>query len=239
MKRALKILGVIVAVLAVAAGIFWFVVFGNNKPIVDGEKLAPGIEIIKDGFVSVAMIDVAPHQVVLIDAGNDEHATAIRKALARRGLNPTSVVGIFLTHGHPDHMNGARNFPDAKIFALATEVPLIGKTLHVNYALRNGAVVDVGAGHFEVLPVPGHTPGSAAILTNGVLFLGDSAGANSASDMTYAVRLFTKDHAQNVASLKALAELLARRRGEIKVLAFAHTGPIRDFGALEEFAQRN
>ena len=44
MKRALKILGVIVAVLAVAAGIFWFVVFGNNKPIVDGEKLAPGIE---------------------------------------------------------------------------------------------------------------------------------------------------------------------------------------------------
>jgi glyoxylase-like metal-dependent hydrolase (beta-lactamase superfamily II) len=84
--------------------------------------------------------------------------------------------------------------------------------------------------------VPGHTPGSAVYLARGVLFFGDSAGASKDGAMMKAVRLFSKDSGRNVASLKALAARLQPRSPEIKILAFAHTGPLAGFQPLAAFA---
>jgi hypothetical protein len=73
-------------------------------------------------------------------------------------------------------------------------------------------------------------------LARGVLFFGDSAGASKEGTMMKAVRLFSKDSGQNVAALKALASRLQPRSQEIKMLAFAHTGPLTGFEPLAAFA---
>ncbi|MGH7435561.1 MAG: hypothetical protein ACRENE_07785, partial [Polyangiaceae bacterium] len=84
---------------------------------------------------------------------------------------------------------------------------------------------------------PGHTPGSAVYLARGVLFFGDSAGASKTGEVMRAVRWFSKDPAQNVASLKALYERLLPRQAEIKVLAFGHTGSLAGLDPLGSFAK--
>jgi glyoxylase-like metal-dependent hydrolase (beta-lactamase superfamily II) len=229
MKRVLKWLGLVVLLLVVAAGAVWYSAFGSNKPIVDGQAVAPGVQTVKDGFVSVFLVDSGPSKVVLVDAGNDKSAKAILLALAARGLTASSVAAIFLTHGHGDHTAGCKAFPDAQVFALGGEVDRIGDAAKVTHPMKDGEVAQVGDLRVEAFAVPGHTDGSAAYLARGVLFFGDSAGASKDGVMMKAVSLFSKDSAQNVASLKSLEGRLAPRASEVQALAFAHTGPLTGF----------
>jgi glyoxylase-like metal-dependent hydrolase (beta-lactamase superfamily II) len=235
-KRILPWVGGVALVLLVAIGAVWYSAFGSNSPIVDQGQLVPGVETIKDGFVSAFMIDVAPGKIALVDAGHDSSGKAILAALARRNLTPASVTAIFLTHGHGDHTAAVKLFPGAQVYALATELPLIGDDLKVDHPLKDGDVIEVGDVPVETFAVPGHTPGSAAFFARGVLFFGDSAGASKAGKVMPAVHLFSKDPAQNIASLKALEARLAPRATDVKTLAFAHTGPLPGFGPLVAFA---
>jgi glyoxylase-like metal-dependent hydrolase (beta-lactamase superfamily II) len=97
-------------------------------------------------------------------------------------------------------------------------------------------VSQVGDLRVEAFATPGHTPGSAVYLARGVLFFGDSAGASKSGEVMPAVRLFTKDPAENVASLKALAARLAPRKADIRAMAFGHTGSLSGLAPLESFA---
>ncbi len=236
MKRALKWVGLVVLLLVIAAASIWYTAFGNNSPIVDGQQVVAGVETVKDGFVSVFVVDVGPGRVALVDAGKDASGKAILSALARRGLTPASVAAIFLTHGHGDHTAACKLFPDAQVYALESEVALIGDAARVTHPLKDGEVADVGDLHVETFAVPGHTPGSAVYLMRGTLFFGDSAGASKDGVMMKAVRLFSKDSAQNVTSLKALEARLQPRATEVKALAFAHTGPLVGFEPFAAFA---
>jgi hydroxyacylglutathione hydrolase len=238
MKRAWKWVGLAVLVIGIMLGSGWYSAFGKNSPIVDGLGVAPGVETVKDGFVSIFMLDAGPGKVALIDAGKDRSGRALLNALARRGLTRESVNAIFLTHGHGDHTAACKLFPDAQVFAMEEEVPLIGEAAKVTHPLKDGEVANVGDLRVEVFRVPGHTPGSAAYLALGVLFFGDSAGASKDGVMMKAVRLFSKDSGQNVASLKALEARLLPRASEVKELAFAHTGPLEGFRPLATFASR-
>lgn len=238
MKRVLKWVGLVVLLLVAGAGALYYSVFGDNLPIVDGQQIVPGVETVKDGFVSVFVLDVGPGKVALVDTGNDASGKALLAALGRRGLTPASVSAVLLTHGHPDHTAGCKLFPGAEVYALKTEIPLIGDAAKVTHPLEDGDVFDVGALHVETFAVPGHTAGSAVYLAKGVLFFGDSAGASKSGKMTKAVRLFSKDSAQNVASLDALEARLAPRAAEVKVLAFAHCGPLTGFEPFAAFAAR-
>ncbi|CAN5465174.1 MBL fold metallo-hydrolase [soil metagenome] len=238
MKRFLKWAGIVLLVLLVGVGGLFYSVFGSNLAVVDGQEIEPGITTVKDGFVSVFVLDVGPGKVVLVDTGNDKTAKATLDALTRRGLTAASVAAILLTHGHPDHTSGCRAFPDVPVYALEVEIPIVGDACKVTHPLHDGDVVDIGDLHVEVFSVPGHTVGSAVYLTRGVLFFGDSAGANKSGELTRAVRLFSKDSAENVASLKALDVRLKPRSGEIKKLAFAHTGPLTGLGPLDTFASQ-
>ncbi len=238
MKRALKWLGLVLLVIAVVLGAVWYSAFGNNSAIADAQVLAPGVETVKDGFVSAFVLDAGHGEVALIDAGNDKSGKAILAALARRGLAASAVKAIFLTHGHGDHVAGCKVFPDARVYALQADVALVGDHAKVTHPLEDGAITDVGELRVETFSVPGHTPGSVVYLARGVLFFGDSAGASKDGTMMKAVRLFTKDSAENVRSLHALAERLTPRAQEIKTLAFAHTGPLSAFEPLATFARR-
>jgi hydroxyacylglutathione hydrolase len=236
MKRVLIGLAAFLLILVIAAGVLFYVAFGSNQPIVDGQELAPEVHVVKDGLVSLVILDVAPGKVALVDCGNDKAGKAILGALTGRGLTPEAVVAIFLTHGHPDHVAGCKLFPKAEVYALENEVPVIGEAAQVTHRLHDGEVSEVGSLRMETFAVPGHTPGSAVFLARGVLFFGDSAGGGKDGDLHPALRLLSKSPEQNKASLKALASRLQPRAAEVKTLEFAHTGPLEGLGPLSAFA---
>jgi glyoxylase-like metal-dependent hydrolase (beta-lactamase superfamily II) len=236
LKRVAIVLGSVVLLLAIVAALVYWTAFGHNKPIVDRQVLAPGVSIVKDGFVSVAVVDVAPDKVALVDCGNDKDAKATLAALADRKLTAASVVAIFLTHGHPDHTAGCHAFPSAEVYAMQDEVALVGAAADVKHPLKDGDVTQLGDLRVEAFATPGHTAGSAVYFTRGVLFFGDSAGGAKDGTVMPAVRLFSKEPDRNVASLKSLEARLQPRAAEVRTLAFAHTGPLEGFAPLQEFA---
>jgi len=236
MKRVLRWLAVLLLVLVLALAVAFYVAFGRNRPIIDGQVLAPGVETVKDGFVTAYLLDVGPDVVALVDCGSDKEGRAILAALARRHLPPSAVAAIFLTHGHRDHVAGCHLFPGAKVYALKEELPVIANQVQVAHPLEDGEGTNVGGLHVETFAVPGHTPGSAVYLADGVLFFGDSAAGSKDGTLLPAVFFFSNSSTQNVASLKSLAEKLRLRANEVKVLAFGHSGPLEGLAPLETFA---
>ena len=237
LKRILKWVGIVVAVLLVAAGVAWYSIFGNNKPIVDG-PISPGVESVKDSFVSVFVLDVGVGKVAIVDCGNDKTGAAVIASLAKRNLKPDDVSAILLTHGHPDHTAACNVFGKAEVYAMDVEIPLIGAAAKVTHPIKDGDAFDIGTLHVEAFATPGHTDGSVVYFADGVLFFGDSAGSNKAGEFTKAVGFFSKDSPQNVASLKALETRLAPRGADVKQLAFAHSGPLSGFQPFATFAQQ-
>jgi hydroxyacylglutathione hydrolase len=112
------------------------------------------------------------------------------------GMSRSSVDtgGIFLTHAHFDHIQGAVPFSSAKIYlglgdvglaagttppeAVATRLLTLvmhGAPVKATELLSAVQVITVGGGKtVKAIPMPGHTPGSFAYLYDGVLFVGDT-----------------------------------------------------------------
>lgn len=248
MKRVLKGLGLVLLVLVLAVGGLMVATFAGNGEVVDGRELGSA-RTVKDGYVSLFMLDVGEGKVALIDAGNDPAATAILAELARRKLGPDTVSAIFLTHGHSDHVAGVSKFPNAAVYALADEVPLaegrvapkgpitgpIGPhpyAVKVSHALTDGSTVAVGRATVTTFAVPGHTRGSAAYLVDGVLFLGDSADADSSGRVHEAKWVFSEDQTENRRALTALVARLQPRAAEVRWLALSHSGVLEGFEPL-------
>ena len=174
----------------------------------------------------------------LIDATQDREATAIRTALARHGGSAGDVQAVFLTHWHYDHAAGARSFPNAKVYVLQPDAALVERQgIPVERGLTDGESVDVSGTKVEVFGLPGHTPGSAAYLVHGVLFLGDSA--SSIYDGSVAPnRLISEDADQTERALRELVERLRSRRTEIRHIAFGHQGAVKGLEPLLDWAVR-
>lgn len=234
-KRVLIGVGAVVLLLAATAAFVFYTAFGHNRPIEDGGQPAQGIRTVKDGFVSIQVLDAGKGHVALIDVGNDKSGEALLAELKRRGLGPEAVTTIFLTHGHPNHTAACGLFPNAAVYAGASDVEMASDRCKGVKAIGDGEVVNVDQLKVEAFAVPGHTAGSMVYLADGSLFFGDSAGGGKDGKMMPAVRLFSKSGDQNVAALKALEAKLEPRASEIKVLSFAHTGPLQGFAPFKEF----
>ena len=107
--------------------------------------------------------------MVVIDPGPDDesHLLAIIEAAEGR------VVQILLTHGHPDHAEGARRFHDmtgAPVRALDPE------HVHGGEGLNAGDVVVAGSDEIHVIATPGHTSDclSFHLPRDGALLTGDT-----------------------------------------------------------------
>jgi glyoxylase-like metal-dependent hydrolase (beta-lactamase superfamily II) len=240
MKRALKIVGLLVAVLVVAIVALLAATFMGRQSIRDGADVN-GLRIVKDGIVSVAVVPVSDTEVALVDAGNDKSAKAILAELSRRHLGPDAVTTILITHGHPDHTGGVAMFPKAQVVALEAEKALVeGRAgangpltrlfpvsptgITVTRTVADGDTLMLGPHRVRVFAVTGHTQGSAAYLVDDVLFMGDAADTKSDGTMIGSPWVFSDSQAQDRASLVALDERLTRESVPVKVIAFSHSG---------------
>lgn len=230
--------------------------FIGKRPSPAEADLAGRIRLLADGYVNLYLLQVGEEQVVLFDCGKDERATAVKAELVRRGLGPEAVTDLFLTHGHPDHVGGCRQFPGARVHAFAADRGLVEGTegsggpagllvgrarpdlaVQVTDELVDGGAVGVGDATVRAFALPGHTPGSGAFLVNGLLLLGDSASATSDGRVEGAEWIFSLDRTASRAALAALAARLEAERADVRALAFSHSGPLDSLEPLLEFAR--
>lgn len=243
--RLLKVLKITAAVVAIAAVVVVGLVVGllmfGGAPMKDGSALADGkVTVVVDRMgpvrIGAYVLALAQGGFALVDAGQDPEAKAIVAALGRKGAGPDDVRAVFFTHAHSDHAQGARAFPRAELFALEADAAALRRGGFTVTGLADGERATVSGTAVEAFAVPGHTPGSAAYLVEGVLFLGDAAASISESQVAPNDFAYTQDAAQNHRSLRALAARLEARRSDVVAMAFGHQGPVHGLGPLLEWA---
>ena len=184
------------------------------------------------GWSSVVLLR-AHDRIVLIDTGGFSMRTMLIKRFAERGLKPTDITDLLLTHSHHDHSVNWTMFPQARIVIGANELEWslkeqwgIGPVpeLYVR-ELNTWPTVHKAADGEEVFPsitahlAPGHTPGCLVFVLHAgerdVIFAGDAAKnraemVSDTTDMTY-------DAAVSKASIEAIWKFWRKRRGNILV----------------------
>jgi hydroxyacylglutathione hydrolase len=129
-------------------------------------------------------------EAVVIDPSGE--AATLRLELARMGA---SLAAILVTHAHWDHLLGLADLAEgtgAPVYAPREEAEVIERPSDfysgVGLALRGykpqvllagGETVEVAGLSFQVLHVPGHSPGHLAYAADGCLFSGDVLFAGS------------------------------------------------------------
>jgi hydroxyacylglutathione hydrolase len=162
-------------------------------------------------------------RALVIDASSGLDWAAFEPQL-RRALAGATVEGVFLTHLHVDHVGGAARLArltgapllmhEDEAFAVergdpvATGAALFGGAMeaHPVTRLRTKDAVRLGPRAFEVLSVPGHSAGHAALWDpeSRALFSGDVAFEGGAFGR---VDLPGGDAAELIRSLERLAAL--------------------------------
>lgn len=248
---ALGLVGVLVAAVGYAS-------FAGVRPIEDQRVLPNGAVVLKDGYVSVALLPLPDGTYALIDSGNDPAGAAIDRALTARRAVRDDVKAILVTHGHPDHLAACGGFEDARIYVMRDEVRLLrGEVapqgpiprllgaresrcpLDQLVPVEDGAVVALGGGAMvaRAFAMPGHTAGSAAWWIGGVLFLGDAADADVDGNLHTAKWLFSDRQRRATRSLLDLAERIGSSDLRVDAMVFSHTGVLEGVAPLMAFAE--
>lgn len=173
-----------------------------------GMQIFP-VRCLRDNF---AYLVCDGDSAAVVDPGEAEPVLA---ALRARGL---SLVQIWATHHHPDHVGGARAlaeaFPGLRVYAHRADAPRVQAALAGAAqleALEDGGQVVLGAVRAQVIHNPGHTLGGISYHLSPpdqapALFTGDTLfGAGCG-------RLFEGDAAMMHASLSRLAALAPETR---------------------------
>ncbi|HEY4221487.1 MAG TPA: MBL fold metallo-hydrolase [Myxococcota bacterium] len=236
-KRLLQLILVLVVLLVVVVGIFYVKIFTGQMPA-SSAALKDGTQPLLDGYVAAFAVPDGDNKVILVDCGNDKDAKALKAGLAGK-----TVAAIFLTHGHPDHVNGCNQFPGVPVYAMKAELDAIegkeafaGALPHAMGAkdsglrptgIDDGADIVVDAVHVHAFAAPGHTKGSAIYAINHTLFFGDASTATKDGKLEPPVGPFSDDQELGLRSLAAMPQKLAAAHVDgIDTFAFAHSGSI-------------
>lgn len=165
--------------------------------------------------LQIAVVPVTPFQqncsvvwctrtreAAIVDPGGD--VPKLRNVLKELGVTP---VAIWLTHGHLDHAGGAAELAEALSIPvigphqadkfLLDDLPTSGLRFDIRDMravtptrwLNEGDEISVGDVRFDVLHVPGHTPGHVTFFQKELRFLlaGDTvfAGSVGRTDFPY------------------------------------------------------
>ncbi len=150
-------------------------------------------------------------EAVVVDPGGD--AAMLRLELARMGAR---CVAILITHTHWDHLGAVADLAEgtgSTVFAPEAELEVLERPgdfypgvsvrpYKPDVLLSGGETIEVAAISFEVLHVPGHSPGHLAFYADGCLFSGDVlfAGSVGRTDLPFS------DWDTLVASIRTLVE---------------------------------
>ena len=156
---------------------------------------------------SFLIADEIAKQAVLVDAPNDTTASLMDEAQK----NGWEIVGLWLTHGHFDHMLDhplvTKRYPNAKIAIHALDeskldgrdpinslfpLPFTIPTRKADILLSDGQKLTVGSLEFEVIHTPGHAQGHVCfhcaaekVIAGGDLIIGGSVGRTDLPDSNY------------------------------------------------------
>jgi glyoxylase-like metal-dependent hydrolase (beta-lactamase superfamily II) len=148
------------------------------------------------------LADETSREAVIFDAPNDTVAPLLEEA-KRRGLK---VIGLWLTHGHFDHIADHAEviaaFPEAKVLihrldepklrrpnALAMFLPFSIPPRGADAYVEDGQKLKIGSIDVEVIHTPGHAPGhvmyhvpAAGLLIGGDLIIMGAVGRTDFPD---------------------------------------------------------
>jgi glyoxylase-like metal-dependent hydrolase (beta-lactamase superfamily II) len=179
----------------------WHLVRSNEKAMHRHERLADGLHFFEwRGFENNCNAIVLEGEgAVVIDPGHEHLLGSLLSAMSGAGLDPGGFAAVLLTHGHPDHIEGAEVFhaagarvgmnPDEWAYLngeggmlfrfFGSEVP----RMEVTIDLAPGSV-EVAGLTLDVMHTPGHSPGSVclfwqerrALIAGDVVFPGGAFG---------------------------------------------------------------
>jgi len=211
------------------------------------QKIVEGVYRLETTGFSNGYLIVEDAVMILVDTGPPGRADSILKEIREGGLPPEKLRHIFLTHFHHDHVGNATEISsvtgaqiyiheaDADVVKGKAPVPagqsIIGKLLSplLNRAFRFKPIerlVLLSDGSKDFLPyqiihVPGHTPGSMSLFhpERAILICGDAIN-HRGGRLSPPPSLFTMDVEKAWESLKRLASL------DFSILLPGHGPPI-------------
>ena len=182
-----------------------------------------------------------PHGAILVDTGMDPQAATVIDELKAHALDQEDVHTILLTHGHLDHWIGTAAFPETRVMVGPGDAALVrrermpkgtltrlfgGFYSNINppvnlKELKGDEILTIDGESFQVISLPGHTPGSVAYLWRDILFSGDSLMGRS-EGVFISPSFFSDDTALN---RKAIIKLLPLSFSRV---ADGHTGVVKN-----------
>lgn len=198
------------------------------------------VTVVKDWFTSAAVVETEG-EPVMVDAGF--RSKRMTKGLDAVGVQPVDVQAVILTHGHGDHLGAMDIYENAEVVGMAAEATLVEEetegTVVLDQALEGDTLLTYGSVDFEVISVPGHTPGSAVVLVDGVLLMGDTAIIGRDGDLQPAPENRSDEPEQAIQSLVDLAASLEPRADEIDWIVPSHSAAVEGLQPLLDFAAAN
>ena len=150
------------------------------------------------------VVDEPTRSAVIFDAPNDTTEPLLKSAVA----NGWEVLGLWLTHGHIDHIADhavvTKFFPRAKVLIHAADerklknpnsmyaVPFTTPPRGADGILVGGQSLEIGGHQVQVIETPGHSPGHVAfyipsekVLIGGDLILMGAVGRTDFPDCSF------------------------------------------------------
>jgi hydroxyacylglutathione hydrolase len=152
-------------------------------PVVDTYELGP-----TETNCHVVRADQAATGAVVVDPGYED--PQLRLDLARTGAR---CAAILVTHCHPDHLGGIASLAEssgAPVYMPEREAQVLEnpQAFYPGHPIRphspevrleDGDTIEVAGLSFDVVEVPGHSPGHVAFALDGALLSGDVLFAGS------------------------------------------------------------